>query len=131
MQQVAEVTAVDRRAQLRKRQKLLSDVFRGVERGALHGTDPAREHMNTVCVGGWVGPVGSAGPPLSTANSGFLAQFALCGVEWVFASLDDASGKLHHRPRGAVAILRNDADAVDAIEANYVRPVGIAQDIIG
>jgi hypothetical protein len=31
MQQVAEVTAVDRRAQFRKRKKLLSDVFRGVE----------------------------------------------------------------------------------------------------
>jgi len=68
---------------------------------------------------------------LSTANSGFLAQFALCGVERIFAGLDDAAGQLYHRPRGAVAILRNDADAVDAIEANDVRPVGIAQDIIG
>src|SRR5258707_7559940 len=124
MQQVAEVTAVDCSAQLRKRQKLLSDVFRGVECGALHGINPAREHMNTVCVGGWVGPVGSAGPPLSTANSGFLAQFALCGVERVFAGLDDASGQLHHRPRGAVAILRDDADAGDAVESNAVRPVG-------
>jgi hypothetical protein len=68
---------------------------------------------------------------LSAANSGFFAQFALCGVERVFAGLDDAAGQLHHRPRDALAIFRNDADAVDAIEANDVRPVGIAQDIMG
>src|SRR5258708_32219797 len=130
MQQVAEVTAVDRRAQLRKGQTLLSYAFRGVERGALHGIDPAREHMNTVCMGGWVGAVGSAGPPLSTANSGLLAQFALCRIEWIFAGFDDASGQFHHRPRRAMAILRNDANAVDAIEANDVRPIGIAQDVV-
>src|SRR5258708_11990141 len=99
MQQVAEVTAVDRRAQLRKRQKLLSYVFRGVERGALHGIDPAREHMNTVCMGGWVGAVGSAGPPLSTANSGLLPHFPLCPLHSLSPRFSPPSRNLPHPPR--------------------------------